>query len=53
MRKVILRMNEQHKYEINKRLVDNKGNKKRAAVELNCSLRNIDRLINTYKTKGK
>lgn len=53
MRKVNLRMNEQHKYDVIKKLVDNKGNKKRAAVELNCSLRNIDRLINTYKTKGK
>ena len=53
MRKVNLRMNEQYKYEIIKRLVDNKGNKKRAAIELNCSLRTIDRLINIYKTKGK
>lgn len=53
MRKVNLRMNEQHKYEVIKRVVDNKGNKKRAAVELNCSLRTIDRLINTYKTKDK
>ncbi len=53
MRKVELRMNENHKYEIIKKLVDNNGNKKRAAIELNCSIRTIDRLISTYKTKGK
>lgn len=53
MRKVELRMNEQHKYETIKKLVDNNGNKKRAAVILNCTVRTIDRLINTYKVKGK
>lgn len=53
MRKVNLRMNEQHKYEVIKRLVDNNGNKKRAAIELGCSVRNIDRLINKYKSYGK
>ena len=53
MRKVILRMNEEHKYKIIKRLVDNNGNKKRAAIELNCTIRTIDRLINVYKIKGK
>ena len=31
MRKVVLRMNEQFKYEIIKKLVDENGNKKRAA----------------------
>ena len=53
MRKVELRMNEQHKYEVIKRLVDNNGNKKRAAIELGCTIRTIDRLINKYKNSGK
>lgn len=53
MRKVELRMNEQHKYEVIKRLVDNNGNKKRAAIELGCTIRTIDRLINKYKNYGK
>ena len=45
MRKVILRMNEEHKYKIIKRLVDNNGNKKRAAIELNCTIRTIDMIL--------
>lgn len=53
MRKVILRMNEQHKYEVIKNLVDNSGNKKRAAIELNCTIRTINRLIIKYKSEGK
>lgn len=53
MRKVELRMNELQKYDIIKSLVHNDGNKKRAAVKLDCSLRTINRLINIYKVKGK
>jgi transposase len=53
MRKVDLSMEEQQKYEIIKNLVDNGGNKKRAAVILNCTVRNINILINKYKTQGK
>lgn len=53
MRKVELRMNEQHKYEVIKRLVENNGNKKRAAIELGCTIRIIDRLIIKYKNFGK
>lgn len=53
MRKVELRMNEQYKYDIIKNLVDNNGNKNRAAQKLNCCSRTIDRLILTYKNKGK
>lgn len=53
MRKVILRMNEQYKYEIIKNLVDNNGNKKRAAIKLKCSLRTINRLILKYCNDGK
>lgn len=53
MRKVNLRMNEQEKHETIKELVDHKGNKNRAAIKLNLSRRQIDRLIIIYKEKGK
>ena len=53
MRKVELKMNEQEKYEVIKELVDHKGNKNRACKKLNLSRRQIDRLIITYKEKGK
>ena len=53
MRKVVLSMNEQYMYEVIKKLVENNGNIKCAAVKLNCSVRNIYRLINLYKEKGK
>ena len=57
MRKVILNMKESKKYEVIKKLVDSKnitGNsKKRASVLIGCSLRTVDRLINTYKASGK
>lgn len=38
MRKVELRMNEEFKYKTIKKLVETNGNKKRAALKLNCSL---------------
>ena len=53
MRKVVLRMNEQFKYEIIKKLVDSNGNKKNAALKLNCTVRTINRLILLYKNEGK
>ena len=53
MRKVELRMNEKQKYEIIKELVDHNGNKNRAAMKLNLSRRQIDRLIIKYKETGK
>jgi len=53
MRKVILRMNEQEKYEKIKYLVDHGGNKQRASIELGITLRQINRLIKIYKEKGK
>ena len=53
MRKVLLRMNEQEKYEVIKELVEHKGNKTRASKKLNISRRQIDRLIIKYKEKGK
>ena len=53
MRKVILRMKEQEKYEKIKELVDHGGNKKRIALELGITVRQVDRLIQKYKEKGK
>ena len=53
MRKVILRMKEQNKYEIIKELVDHNGNKNRAKEKLGLSIRQVNRLINIYKEKGK
>ena len=53
MRKVVLRMNEQEKYDVIKELVDHNGNKNRAAKKLGISRRQIDRLIIKYKETGK
>lgn len=53
MRKVELNMNEQNKYEIIKRLVVSNGNKKAAAIKLNCCIRTINRLIIKYQNEGK
>lgn len=53
MRKVRLSMKEELKYETIKNLVEKKGNKKRAAVTLGISTRQVNRLIITYTTKGK
>lgn len=53
MKKVKLRMNELEKYKVIKELVEHNGNKNRAALKLNLSIRQINRLILVYKQKGK
>ena len=53
MRKVDLRMNEYEKYIKIKNLVETNGNKKRVAVELDLSIRQINRLIAGYKAYGR
>lgn len=53
MRKVELNMKELEKYETIKELVDHEGNKERASLKLGVSKRQINRLINIYKEKGK
>lgn len=53
MKKVNLRMKELDKYNVIKELVDHNGNKKRAALKLGLSIRQINRLIKIYKEKGK
>ena len=46
-------MEEQKKYEVNKKLVESNGNKTRAAVEIGCSRRHINRMIKGYREHGK
>src|SRR5574344_1835792 len=53
MRKVELRMKEKKKYDVIKKLVDTSGNKKRAAVELDCTVRHINRMAAGYREYGK
>ena len=53
MRKVELRMNEENKYKIIKKLVETNGNKQRAAIKLKRTVRQIDRMIAGYKEFGK
>lgn len=53
MRKVDLIMEENNKYLTIKKLVETNGNKKRAAIALNCSVRHINRMIKGYKESGK
>lgn len=53
MRKVNLNMDEQRKYEVIKRLVDENGNKDRAALTLGITKRQVYRLIKVYQEKGK
>ena len=53
MRKVELRMNEEYKYKIIKKLVETNGNKQRAAIKLKRSVRQINRMIAGYKKFGK
>ena len=53
MRKVELRMNELQKYKEIKKLVETNGNKQRAALRLDLSIRQINRLILGYKQYGK
>ena len=53
MGNVNLRMNEQFKYDVIKRVANNEISCRRASVCLNLSLRSIYWLVKTYKTKGK
>ena len=54
IRKVLLTMDEQKKYETIKYLADHPdANKTRAAIMLNCSYRHINRMLAGYKEHGK
>ena len=53
IRKVILTMNEQKKYEVIRKLVDTCGNKNRAAIDLECTRRTVGRFAKTYREREK
>ena len=53
MRKVVLNMKEEEKYKVIKRLANNKCSKKRASIELDCTLRHVNRMLSGYLNKGK
>ena len=48
-----LTMDEQKKYEVIKKLVEEQGNKDRAVMTLGLTRRQIDRLIQAYRDRGK
>jgi len=53
IRRIELDVDAQKQYEVIKALVDHGGNKNRAALELGCSTRSINRHIAGLKTEGK
>jgi hypothetical protein len=53
LRKVELTLREQDKYKTIKSLAERGGNKNRAACELGCTRRSIDRLLAGYRKSGK
>jgi hypothetical protein len=53
IRKVLLTMDENQKYEVIKKLLDTNGNKKTATLKIGCSDRHINRLIKGYLEQGK
>ena len=53
MRTLELRMYELLKYETIKDFVEHGGNKKRVALKLGITVRQVNRLIKKYKEKGK
>lgn len=48
-----LRLKELRKFEVTKHVVETNGDKNIAALKLNCTVRNMNRLIIKYKKKGK
>lgn len=53
MKEVKLRMKEYDKYKVIKEVVDHGLSKERASIKLGLKIRQINRLIKTYKEKGK
>ena len=53
MRRIELSMDGEKKYQTIKELIEQGGNKNRAAQKLGCTRRSIDRYINGYKAFGK
>jgi len=53
MKEVKLRMNEQLKYEEIKKCADGYQSKERTSIKLGITIRQVNKLINVYKQKGK
>lgn len=53
MKRILLTMNETKKYKVIKAVAEKKKQKVRASIELNLSIRQINRLVKAYKEKGK
>ena len=53
MKKIELNQKEEFRYEVIKKLVETDGNRKAAAVKLNCSEKTVRRLIRIYREEGK
>ena len=53
MKRINLTMNETKKYQVIKAVAENKKQKKRASIELNLSIRQINRLVKSYRENGK
>lgn len=53
MKRIDLAMKYDEQYKIIKELIDHNGNKTRAAMKLNISVRQVNRRIRQYKDKGK
>lgn len=53
MRKILLTMNENTKFKVIQAVAKGKKSKRRAAVELNLTLRHINRLLARYHNEGK
>lgn len=53
IKKIDLTIDEQKKYDVIKRLVEENGNKNRAAITLGITRRQINRLILAYREWGK
>lgn len=53
MRKVVLTMTEEFKYQVIKKLVETNGNKNTAELKLGCTRRTVNRMIKGYIKEGK
>lgn len=53
MKRIILTMNEDKKYNVIKAVAEKRKDKKRACVELDLSIRQVNRLIQKYQEGGK
>lgn len=53
MRKVKLTMKEEEKYKIVKRVAEERCSKRRATIQLDCTLRHLNRMLEGYRKQGK